>query len=215
MTIENKSYTVTLTKNPSISMNVIPGHYTTNSFHVTHYLDLEDLKINALKARDVARELAIPYLSSTLVDTIVCLEGTEVIGAYIAEELLQEGTAVINSGLEIHVVTPRLNTERKMMLLSNTEESIRNKNIIILVGTVSTGVILDKALEFIEYYGGKVVGISSLFSVYPNKYDQEINSMFTNDDIPGYQLFSQKNCLMCNQGKKLEAIIVDGSYKEI
>ena len=105
MTIENKSYTVTLTKNPSISMNVIPGHYTTNSFHVTHYLDLEDLKINALKARDVARELAIPYLSSTLVDTIVCLEGTEVIGAYIAEELLQEGTAVINSGLEIHVVT--------------------------------------------------------------------------------------------------------------
>lgn len=215
MNISKESFTIPLEKNPSISMNVIPGHFTTNNFHVTHYLDLNKLKTNSSPAREVAKELALPYLSTTLIDTIVCLEGTEVIGAYMAEELLQEGTSVINSGREIHVVTPRRNIERKLMIPSNIEELILNKNILLLVATVSTGLILDKGLEFISYYGGHVVGISSLFSVYPNKYEQEIHSMFTNEDIPGYKLFSSDKCMMCNEGIKLEAIIVDDGYKSI
>lgn len=215
MTIKNTDFIITLEKNPTINMTVIPGHFTTNNFHVNHYLDLSNLKTNALPARDVAKELALPYLSTTLVDTIVCLEGTEVIGAYMAEELLQEGTSIINSGREIHVVTPRRNVERKLMIPSNTEELISNRNVLLLVASVTTGLILDKGLEFISYYGGKVVGISSLFSVYPNKYEQEIHSMFTNNDIPGYEIFSADKCHMCDKGQKLEAIIVDDGYKKI
>lgn len=86
--MKSKAFTVSLPKNPSINMNVIPGHFTTSHFHISHYLDLDDLKTNSSLARDVAVELALPYLASTLVDTIVCMEGTEVIGAYMAEEYL-------------------------------------------------------------------------------------------------------------------------------
>ena len=48
--------------------------------------------------------MALPYLTSKLVDTIVCIEGTEVIGLLL-KELLQEGTSVINAGRDIYVLT--------------------------------------------------------------------------------------------------------------
>ena len=77
--MEDRAFSVSLTKNPSISMNVIPGHFTTSHFHTNYYLDLDNLKTNVSIARDVAVELALPYLTTKLVDTIVCMEGTEVI----------------------------------------------------------------------------------------------------------------------------------------
>ncbi len=208
-------FTVPLTKNPAINMNVIPGHFTTNHFHATHYLDLDDLKTNASLARDVAVELALPYLTSALVDTIVCLEGTEVIGAYLAEELLQAGTSVVNSDREIHVVTPISNTNRNLMFQSNKQELIYNRNIIVLVSFVSSGITLNSALECLSYYGGIVIGISALFNASPKQFEQEIFSMFIDEDIPGYQLFSPNECPMCKEGHKLDAIIVHDGYIKI
>ena len=51
--------------------------------------------------------MAIPFiLSKSLVDTIICMEDTEVIGAYMVEELLENGSMVVNSDRDIHVVRP-------------------------------------------------------------------------------------------------------------
>lgn len=213
--MKNEAFTVSLTKNPVINMNVIPGHFTTSHFHVTHYLDLDNLKTNALRARDVARELALLYLTSTLVDTIVCLEKTEVIGAYMAEEILQEGTSVINSGREIHVVTPISNVNRNLMFQTNMQELIFNRNIILLLSSISSGTTVNSALECLSYYGGILVGISALFNACPDKYEQEINSVFTSEDIPGYEIFSPSECPMCKEGHKLDAIIVNDGYLKI
>lgn len=213
--MRKESFSVPLEKNPSISMKVTPGHFATSHFHITHYLDLSDLKTNASLARDVARELALPYLSSTLVDTIVCLEGTEVIGAYMAEELMQDGTAVINSGQEIHVITPMSNIHKKLMFQSNVQESIINKNIILLISSISSGVTISAALECVSYYGGIVVGISALFNGYKEKLEQEIHAMFTLEDIPEYQGFLPGECQMCKQGDKLDAIILYDGYINI
>lgn len=215
MIMKNEAFTVSLTKNPVINMNAIPGHFTTSHFHTTHYLDLDNLKTNASTARDVARELALPYLTSTLVDTIVCMEGTEVIGAYMAEELMQEGTSVINSGGEIHVVTPLSNINRKLMFQSNMQELIFNRDIIVLVSSISSGITLNSALECLSYYGGILVGVSALFNACPKMHEQEIHSMFTNEDIPDYQIFNPNECPMCNEGHKLDAIIVHDGYIKI
>lgn len=213
--MKDRAFSVSLTKNPSISMNVIPGHFTTSHFHTNHFLDLDDLKTNASIARDVAIELALPYLTTTLVDTIVCMEGTEVIGAYLAEELLKEGVSVLNTEREIHVVTPISNVNRKLMFQSNKQELISNRNIIVLVSSVSSGITLNSALECLSYYGGRVVGISALFNAGSIKLDQEIHSMFTNKDIPNYQLYTPNECPMCKEGRKLDAIIVHDGYIKI
>ena len=213
--MKRKAYTISLDKNPAIVMNVSPGHFTTSHFHLTHYLDLDDMKTNSSVAREVARELALPYLSTTLVDTIVCMEGTEVIGAYMAEELLQEGTSVINSGRKIHVVTPINNVNRQLIFHSNTQELIDERNVIVLVSSISSGITLKSALECLSYYNGKIVGVSALFNAFPEKSEQEIHSLFTSEDIPEYKTFRPNKCEMCKAGRKLDAIIMPGGYTKI
>jgi len=213
--MKSKAFTVPLTKNPVIKMNVIPGHFTTSQFHLSHFLDLYDLKTNAKLARDVAAELAIPYLNNALVDTIVCMEGTEVIGAYMAQDLLQQWASAVKGGKEIHVVTPMSNTNRKLVFQSNSQDLIFNRNIILLVSSISSGTTVNSALECLSYYGGIVVGISALFNAYQDAADREIYSMFTSEDIPGYQIFSPGKCDMCNAGQKLDALIVHDGYTKM
>lgn len=213
--MKDKAFTVSFSKNPSIKMSVIPGHFTTNHFHTNNYLDLDNLKTNASVAKDVAIEIALPYLTSTLVDTIVCMEGTEVIGAFMAQELMQEGLSVINSGKDIHVVTPISNVHRKLIFQHNTQELILNRNVVLLVSSISSGITLNSALECLSYYGAKIVGISTLFNACPEKHEHEINAMFTNEDIPGYQIYSPGECHMCKGGLKLDAIIVHDGYIKI
>ena len=213
--METKAFNVSLEKNPVIAIKVIPGHFTTSNVHINNYLDVNDLKSNSSVARDVAREMAIPYLSNTPVDTIVCMEKTEVIGAYLAEELLREGASVINSGGQIHVVSPISNAYGNLVFPGNVTEFISGKNILLLVASISSGRTLKSALECLSYYGGKVAGISALFLATPELLIQEIHALFTSDDIPGYKLFNPGNCDMCKAGNKLDAIISSEGYTKI
>jgi len=213
--MKNKTFKVSFEKNPIISINVTPGHFTTGSFHINYYLDVSSLKANALVARDVARELALPYLASTLVDTIVCMENTKVIGAFLASELLQAGTAIMNSGGEIHVITPRSSIDNNLIFYDNEVEWIENRSVLLLTATVSSGQTLAGALECISYYNGIVNGISALFCYSDVTQDQRIHTLFTSDDIPGYRVISSEKCGMCREGQKLDAIINFDGYKKL
>ena len=213
--MEGKAFNIVLEKNPIISIRVIPGHFTTTNIHVNYYLDVSTLKSNALVARDVGRELAIPYLSSTLVDTIVCMENTKVIGAYLAEELLGEGTAVMNSGGDIHVVTPMQSDGGKLVFYDSEVEWITNKNILLLTATVSSGKTLKSALDCLSFYDGRIAGISALFMLSVDDPTHNIHTLFSAEDIPGYKLSEFDNCGMCMTGQKLDAIISSEGFTKI
>jgi orotate phosphoribosyltransferase len=213
--MEDKAFTVSLEKNPIIAIKVIPGHFTTGNAHLNNYLDVSGLKSSAMVARDVAQELAIPYLTSTIVDTIVCMEKTEVIGAFFAQELLQHGAAVMNSGGEIHVVTPTNNVNGNMIFQDNMVERISNRNIILLVASVSSARALHIGMDCISYYGGRLVGISALFVASPENQKDNINTLFTSNDIPGYKLFTTSECELCKAGLKLDAIVSSDGYTKI
>ncbi|MGI6561136.1 MAG: hypothetical protein ACOX3Q_00990 [Clostridia bacterium] len=213
--MERRSFKISLTRNPSIAVRVIPGHFTTSHSHLNYYLDLCDLKTNARIAKEVAVELITPYLAATPIDTIVCIEGTEVIGAYMADELRKSGTSVINSGKDIHVVTPLNNIHRKLMFQDNVKEMVFNQNVLLLISSISTGITVNGILELLSYYGGRLAWISALFNAYPEKLTQKIHSLFTSEDIPGYKLFDPKDCEMCKEGRKLDAIVFHDGYTKI
>jgi orotate phosphoribosyltransferase len=213
--MEEKAFKISLAKNPIISIKVIPGHFTTGNAHTNNYLDVSGIKSSALVARDVAEELAIPYLTSHIIDTIVCMEKTEVIGAFLAHELQQHGTTVMNEGNEIHVVTPTNNVKGNMVFQDNIVEWISNKHILLLVASVSSARALHIGMECISYYGGILDGISALFVASPEKQKEKINALFTSEDIPGYKLFNTAECEMCKAGTKMDAIVSSEGYTKI
>lgn len=75
----------------TVPLKVLPGHFATNHSHVNFYIDITTLKTRVSEAEEVARTLAGQYMMNTIVDTIVCLDGTQVIGAFLAQELTKNG----------------------------------------------------------------------------------------------------------------------------
>jgi orotate phosphoribosyltransferase len=214
--MENKAFKVSLAKNPKISMMVIQGHFSTSYSHNNHYLDVTRLKSDALVASDVARELSIPYLSSALVDTIVCVDKTEVIGAYLARELIQGGRSMMSYDDDINIVTPMISVSGKMLFPDSMIDCIADRNIILLSAWVLSGRTVNVAQECIEYYGGKLTGVSTLFLALPPKVEREVHTLFTSDDIPDFKTFYPvSNCEMCRAGQKLDAIVTTEGYTKI
>ena len=72
--------------NRKIELKAIPGHFATNHSHINYYLDMTPIKYRHTEAQLVAKEMVKKYRHTTAVDAIVCMDGCEVIGAYLAEE---------------------------------------------------------------------------------------------------------------------------------
>lgn len=210
-----EAFTIESLKDSMISLRVVPGHFTTCNSHFSHYLDMSTLKTNVQIAQDVARELAVSYLgNSDIIDTIVCMEGTEMIGAFLAQELLMEGTVVMNGSGNLSVLTPIYNKNGQLVFQHNEYDRIDRKNTILLVATVAGGTTVSRAIECLEYYGGNLIGISALFSAVSEVCGQEIEALFTPNDIPGYRFSLPSDCKLCKEGKPLEAIINCSGYTE-
>ena len=77
--------------NRKIELKAIPGHFATNHSHINYYLDMTPIKYRHTEAQLVAKEMVKKYRHTTAVDAIVCMDGCEVIGAYLAEELTAAG----------------------------------------------------------------------------------------------------------------------------
>ena len=68
-------------KNNKVPLKVMPGHFATNHSHVNYYIDMTTLKSRQSEAEIAARDLVPHYITNTIVDTILCLDGTQIIGA--------------------------------------------------------------------------------------------------------------------------------------
>lgn len=56
---------------------------------------------------------------------------------------------------------------------------------ILLLATTTTGLTVRRSLECVQYYGGTVHGISSIFSTVKKVGGMEVHSVFNADDVPG------------------------------
>ena len=197
-----------------VEMRVFPGHYATNHSHVNYYVDLTDIKVRHKIARQTAEELAVTY-SSTFIDTIICLEGTELVGGFMAAALAQSSVLELNDDVDISVITPTVSTKRQFIFLDNTKQIIENKSILLLVSWASTGRTIYRAIESLKYYGGHLAGISALFSVVDEIDGYPVHAAFTLEDLPDYRSYEHGTCEMCGQGEKLSAVINSQGYFKI
>ena len=102
--MESRSIKITSHQHPRVNIKIIPGHFATSHSHVNYYIDMTSLKSMHLMAKEAAAELASSFFN-TPVDTIVCLDGTEIIGAFLARAIANSGLAGINRDLSIAVIT--------------------------------------------------------------------------------------------------------------
>ena len=166
-----------------IQLKVIPGHFVTSQSHITHYLDLTTMKSRTAEAQNIAHELAANYEVSTPVDTIICMDGLEVIGAYLSEELTKAGIFSLNAHQTIYVITPESSNSGQIIFRDNFQPMIKGKNVLILNGSITTGSTLSKAIESILYYGGTIRGIAAIFSRVDSVASLPVYSIFNTKDI--------------------------------
>lgn len=213
--MDNRQFTKIQTAGTDASLKVKAGHYATNHAHINYYIDVTTLKTRTSEAQEIARALVGMYLYDTVVDTIVCMEGTEVIGAFLSEELSKGGFLSTNAHKTIYVVSPEFNNNSQIIFRDNLLPMIRGKNIMVLMSSVTTGLTVNKAVECIQYYQGILQGVSAIFSAIDEINGISIKSVFGRKDLPDYAYYDYRSCPYCKAGQKLDALVNTFGYSAL
>ena len=159
---------ITLMKMPirhgSAPLRVARGHFATNHSHINYYVDITYQKTRLSEAKDSAQQLVANFVNDTPVDTILCLDGTGVVGTCLAQELTKSGFRTINAHETIYILEPEYNANSQIIFRDNTQGMIRGKHVLVLMASVTTGYTAKRALEAITYYGGTVAGVAAIYS---------------------------------------------------
>ena len=177
-----KSYKIR-TKNKTLFLRVSKGHFATSHSHINYYIDVSAQKARLSEATAVARDL-VAYYNNTIVDTILCLDGTEVIGTCLADELTKGHFMNLNAHQTIYVVTPEHTSGSQLIFRDNTTPMITGKHVLILAASVTTGYTAQAAVEALNYYGGHVAGICALFATTDTCAGHTVHAAFHQKDLP-------------------------------
>lgn len=213
--MNTNTWEVSCKSNKNIKLSVSIGHFATSHAHIDHYMSFTDMRTNCHMARFCAQELAKFYTHSKPIDTIICLEYTQVIGSYVASILTEPGSRGVNERHQISVITPESNSSGQLVFPGDVQNLVSNKSILVLISTVSTGRSLERALECIAYYGGHLVGVAALFSAVEKSAGVEIHSLFSPDDVPDYHSYHSSECPYCQKGRKLDGLVNAAGYTRI
>ena len=199
----------------NVPLKVVKGHFATNHAHTNYYIDLTTIKSRVSEAQEIAIALCHMYLYDMIVDTIVCMEGTEVIGTLLAQELTKGGFLSLNAHKTIYIIKPEFNSNSQIIFKDNFKPMLNGKNVIILTATVTTGLTINKAIEGVQYYGGIIRSVSAVFSILKEANGIPIISVFGQNDLPDYEYNDYRNCPICKAGKKLDALINPYGYSKL
>ena len=202
-------------RNKDVVLRYIPGHFITPNSHVNYYMDLTDMNSRQREARATGEEMAEMYLSSDVIDTILCLNGMEVVGSYLANKLTKAGIISANSHKTMYITSPEYNTSGQMMFRENIVHMVKGKKVLVLIDAATTGGTLKSALGTLKFYGGSVVGIAAIYSVAKAIDGIEIRSLYSLRDLPDYASFTAEDCPLCKAGTPVDAICNGFGYSTL
>ena len=192
----------------NLKLRVARGHFATSHSHNNYYIDFAITKHRLSEAREAAVELAGSFRTSTEVDTILCLDGTEVIGACMASELTKAGITNANAHRTIYVLPPEHTSGSQLIFRDNTAPMIVGKRVLVLAASVATGYTVKSAIEAIRYYGGIPVGVCAIFAKIKECEGFPVTSIFNlNNVLDDYQSCDAHDCPLCKAGVKLDGLV--------
>lgn len=191
----------------NIPLRIAKGHFATSHSHLNYYIDMTYTKHRLSEAREAAKELAIQLQDSRYVDTILCLDGTEVLGACLAQALTDLGVRNKNEHNTIYVLSPEYTSGSQYIFRENTAHLIQNRHVLLLAASVTTGNTVRAALEAVRYYGGEPVGVCSIFSCLEECEGFPVTSIFLSGVLEDYQCLPSNQCPLCKAGVKLDGLV--------
>ena len=203
------------TKRHNLFLRVSKGHFATNHSHITYYIDIALQKSRLSEATAVAEELVSYFKHNTIVDTILCLDGTEVIGTCLAAQLTKEDFTNLNKHQTIYVVTPEHTSGSQLLFRDNNSPMIKGKNVLILAASVATGYTVKSAIEAVKYYGGTVAGIAAVFATVESHSGYPVYSVFNPNDLDGYASYPTHDCPLCKAGQKIDALVNSHGFSRL
>lgn len=213
--MENRALKIYAPMNNKIALKIIQGHFATSNSHINLYIDLTSMKTRQNEAAEAAKSLLPESSSEMVVDTIICMDGCEVIGGFLAQELSNAGILSKNLHKTIYIISPESNTNSQLIIRDNNLSAVSDKHILLLVASVTTGNTVRKSLECIQYYGGIVEGIDAIFSAVDEIDGVVVNSIFKSKDLPEYKNYNIADCPFCKSKQKLEAIVNGSGYTKL
>ena len=158
------------------------------------------------------QQLIASMSTKTPIDTIICMDGCEVIGAYVASELSQIGVTTLNSHKTSYIITPEFDSTGQMVVRDNIRPMLKDKHVLVVLATAMSGRTISKSIRCIQSYGGLIEGISVIFSAVDEIDGYPVNSVFDTSDLPDFRLSDPSQCPDCKNGVKLDAIVNSYGY---
>ena len=203
------------TKRKNLLLRVQRGHFATSHSHINYFIDVTMQKTRLSEAQAVANELLSYYQTTTIIDTILCLDGMQVVGTCLAEALTSNNYMNLNAHQTIYVATPEYTAGSQIIFRDSIAPAITGKNVLILAASVVTGYTVKSAIEAITYYGGHVAGVSSIFATVDKYLGYDVVSAFNPKDLPGYASFAPHECPMCRAGNRIEGLVNSFGFSKL
>jgi len=199
----------------NVPLRFAKGHFATNHSHINYYIDITLQKTRLSEAKAIAKQLVTHFNATTLVDTILCLDGTAVIGTCLAEALTESGFQNLNRHKTIYVVEPEYNANSQIIFRDNIQPMVRGKNVLVLMASLTTGFTAKRSIEAIGYYGGTVAGAAALYSAVEDVGGYPVVSVYDTADLPDYASYDYRECPYCKQGIKIDALVNSFGYSTL
>ena len=198
-----------------VTLRVAKGHFATRHSHINYFIDVTRQQSCLQEAEAVAQQLSQRLQSNTMVDTILCMDGTRVIGTCLARQLTQEGYLSVSSGKEIYLLRENLSSDGKLIFRDNARFMLEGKNVLLLLASITTGSTVEKGIRCIQYYGGNAAGIASIYSHLREVDGIPVVSLFDTEDLPDYASYAPQDCPLCRQGMEIDAVVDKYGYSKL
>ncbi|WP_066453191.1 MULTISPECIES: orotate phosphoribosyltransferase [Anaerotruncus] len=194
------------TNNPALEISAVPGHFVKRHCHVNYYIDVTNMQHDHMMAREAGIALAEIYVYDRPVDTILCMDGSEVIAAFLAQRLSKNEMLSMNRMKDIHIVTPESDPNGQMIFRDNLQPKVNGHNLLLLITTVTTGRTIRRLVECAKYYGGNIIGVAAIFSSIDEIDGIPVQHLFSAADLPDFAVFSHSECPACRDKVPIDGL---------